>query len=156
MFVNISQPTNASQIKHFTLPLYSQSPKKSPSVMQVSQQPSPVKTWAVRIGVHVIIIIVLPLTCMHLARLAWRSSVSDSDGIVYLIDATDSTQLALSKEELDGLLNDETLLSSKPILILALESNASEGLQQQLNFQPAITNVCLRFAPAALEKINKD
>jgi hypothetical protein len=62
---------------------------------------------------------------MHLAHLAWCSSLSNFDGIVYLIDTMDLTQLALSKEELDGLLIDETLLS-KLILILAHESNASE------------------------------
>jgi hypothetical protein len=90
--------------------------------------------------ISIIIIIVLPVT-LHLARLAWRSALSDFDGIVYLVDVIDPTQLALSKEELDGLLNDETL--SKPILILAPKSSSlgEEELRQQLNVQEAITKV---------------
>jgi hypothetical protein len=70
------------------------------------------------------------------ARLAWRSVLPDFDGIVYVVDAA---ELALSKDELHGLLNDETL--SKPILILAPMSNTSseEELRQQLNVQEVVT-----------------
>jgi len=71
--------------------------------------------------------------------LAWRSYLSDHDGIVYVVDARDPAGLALSKAELDDLLNDETL--SKPILVLALKSNTfgEEELRQQLNIEGALT-----------------
>ena len=87
------------------------------------------------------VIIILSLT-LHPARLAWRSVLPDFDGIVYVVDAAESTQLALSKDELHGLLNNETL--SKPILILAPMSNTSseEELRQQLNVQEVVTKVC--------------
>ncbi|RDB29341.1 GTP-binding protein SAR1a [Hypsizygus marmoreus] len=58
------------------------------------------------------------------ARLAWRSSLPEFDGIVYVVDTKDSSWLTVAKEELNGLLNDETL--SKPILILVAKSDPSE------------------------------
>jgi len=91
------------------------------------------------------------------ARLAWRSVLPDFDGIVYVVDAAEPTQLALSKDELHGLLNDETL--SKPILILAPMSNTSseEELRQQLNVQEVVTKggqpVALFMYSVPLEKL---
>jgi hypothetical protein len=62
---------------------------------------------------------------------------------VYLVDVTDPAWLALSKEELDSLLNDDAL--SKPILVLVPRSIAmrEEELRRhfRLDFQEAITKV---------------
>ena len=70
-----------------------------------------------------------------------RDSLAEFDGIVYLVDATDSESL---KAELDSLLADKTI--SKPLLVLVQKPDASdianeEILMQELCLEEAIAKV---------------
>jgi len=70
-----------------------------------------------------------------------RDTLAEFDGIVYLVDATDSES---SKAELDSLLADKTIL--KPLLVLVQKPDASgianeEILMQELCLEEAIAKV---------------
>ena len=70
-----------------------------------------------------------------------RDTLAEFDGIVYLVDATDSES---SKAELDSLLADKTI--SKPLLVLVQKPDAlgianEEILMQELCLEEAIAKV---------------
>lgn len=51
------------------------------------------------------------------ARMIWKDYLAEVDGLVYLVDSTDTERLALSKHELDRVLEDEEM-NEVPVLIL--------------------------------------
>ena len=72
----------------------------------------------------------------HLARLSWRSGLSDAshNGIVYVVDPE---QLSQSQKELEGILDDDEI--KQPVLVLGPKSE--QGLKQLLKL-PQTTKVC--------------
>ncbi|KII68323.1 ADP-ribosylation factor-like protein 2 [Thelohanellus kitauei] len=63
-------------------------------------------------------------------RCFWRNYFEETDGIIWVVDASDEDRLKLCKEELDILLNDEKLIGAT-LLILANKQDLPQCLNKQ-------------------------
>jgi len=84
------------------------------------------------------------------ARREFGTSLSEFDGIVYILDTTDADSLSRSKGELSSLLANEAIL--KPILVLISKPEPSgtaneEKLVQEMGLEDAIAKVWVSFIP---------
>jgi signal recognition particle receptor subunit beta len=75
-----------------------------------------------------------------------RVYLSEYDGIVFLLDATDSKSFSKSKADLNSLLTDKAISNLKPILVLVQRPDPSgianeEVLLQELCLEELIAKV---------------
>ncbi len=64
------------------------------------------------------------------ARRLWKTYLVATDAIVFVIDATDSKRFEESKRELQGLLADDTLSCSVPVLVLGNKIDSSSAVSE--------------------------
>jgi ADP-ribosylation factor-like protein 1 len=83
-------------------------------------------------------------------RSYWRCYYANTSGIVFVVDASDSSRLDIVRQELRGLLEEE-VLASIPLLIMANKADLQEALpDDQIAGMLGLTNI--RGRPWSLQR----